>query len=87
MTKSADLWRVVERLAHLEVDSSLTDEHKQEVIDVLVQEGCDYYDFQDLDEKPGRFGYKVDGKEWHYKLRQVRNDPSAKLFERLSRGV
>lgn len=81
----ADLYNVVCRLAELEVDSSLSDEQKQQVIDILVEEGCNHIDFMQLDEKPGRWGYSIGGRGWHHKLRQTRNDPSAGLFKQLAR--
>lgn len=30
--------------------------------------------FRYLDEKPGSYGYNIGGKEWHWKLRQARNN-------------
>jgi hypothetical protein len=56
----------------------LTDAEKETVLDKIVWFALTVDDFWKLDEKPGYFGYKVEvdraEKEWHWKLRQVRND-------------
>lgn len=50
-----------------------------EVLDVMT--GVPWRVFIFLDEKPGWFG---GDRAWHARLRQVRNDPTLNLFERLA---
>lgn len=76
--------RTVERLQALPVEGKLTQDQKREVIQILLDEGVTLADFMFLDEKPGTWGYNPNDKgEWHYKLRQVRNDRDAPLFKAL----
>ncbi len=47
--------------------------------------GISLADFRALDERPGAWGYKVGGgREWHWKLRQVRNHYPSKLRSALA---
>lgn len=52
---------------------------------VALFEGVSRGTFRYLDEKPGSLGYKVEGKEWHWKLRRTRNHRvyGPKLFNAL----
>tara|TARA_R110000824_G_scaffold11811_1_gene51950 strand:- start:1325 stop:1648 length:324 start_codon:yes stop_codon:yes gene_type:complete len=75
----ADLIRpIINQL--LEVDENEPD-WKAKVISIMTN--CPNWVFWELDNKPGLFGYTINGREWHHKLRQVRNDPSLKpgLFD------
>jgi hypothetical protein len=72
-------------LCDMEADPKLTDEQKREVLRLVEKWELTRSDFQLLDEKPVVWGYEVprDGetKTWHWKLRQVRNDPEMPLFD------
>lgn len=84
MKSQADRQRtIVEQLADLEVHDQLTDKEKTEVINILKKNRATVTDFTTLDGKPGYWGYHVNGKEWHWKLRQTRNSKAAQLFEAL----
>ena len=65
-----------------EIDTDLP-EHvwKQQVIDIVT--GCPNWVFWRIDDKPESYGFTHDGKYWHHKLRQVRNDLSYDIFEAL----
>lgn len=80
---------IVEELAALECPSRLTPDDYEAVICILEKHGATRGDFTMLDEKPGYFGYEypvtlADGtrvmREWHWKLRQTRNNEN-RLFE------
>lgn len=56
------------------LDYALTEESLFQVIQIFAKHGATLTDFHELDNSPGHFGgYKIDGREWHYKVRQVRN--------------
>lgn len=57
--------RTLDRLAALEDETG--------VADVLREEGVTAALFEELDERPGGWGYKRGGREWHWKLRRWRN--------------
>jgi len=59
------------------------DEWEYEVINLF--DGVPYSTFADLDGRPGLYGYTINGKEWHWKLRYVRNNNRA-LFKVLDKG-
>ena len=73
-------YEVVPKLADLEV-TKVTDSHwlddasLEAVLAILAEVPRDIVAgvFWELDERPGTFGYEWGGKEWHYKLRQLRN--------------
>lgn len=74
---------VVERLVELEVTEKpdsyrLDDASLEKVLGIITDVPPELRQdvFWELDEKPGTFGFKWDGKEWHYKLRQLRNNPT-----------
>ena len=67
-------------LAAMTCSPRLTGEEKLAVVALVREHGVTRSDFWTLDERPGEVGYEIDGKEWHHKLRQVRNDPAAELF-------
>jgi hypothetical protein len=72
-------YEVVHQLAKLEVEtlpgcSILDDASKEEVLTIM--DGLPRAVFAMLDDSPGKFGYEYEGREWHYKLRQVRNTPA-----------
>jgi len=75
----AQAYDVVPRLAALEIttkpDSHMMDDASMEKV-LEIMDGLPRAVFTVLDEKPGYFGYKYDGQEWHFKLRQVRNTPT-----------
>ena len=50
-----------------------TDEESDAMV-VEAMAGCPKAVFTRLDEKPGEHGYERDGREWHWRLRRVRND-------------
>lgn len=41
--------------------------------EILLEHKVTAAEFRELDEHPGRWGYKVNGREWHYKIRRWRN--------------
>jgi hypothetical protein len=67
----------------------LTEAEKDRVIEAVRECKLNHFDFVELDEKPGRFGYEYTSRKsgvrggWHWKLRQVRNTRSD-LFEALA---
>ena len=67
-------------LAAMTCSPRLTGEEKLAVVALVREHGVTRSDFWAIDERPGDIGYKINGKEWHHKLRQVRNDPAAELF-------
>lgn len=74
--------RLVEALAELEWPEEETEGHER--VTALVREGgISYSEFRELDEKPGRWGHKRNGSEWHWKLRRTRN-AHRPLFDALS---
>jgi hypothetical protein len=64
----------------LEVDEE-SEGWKDKVIAIMT--GCPNWAFWEIDNYPGKYGYEQNGKYWHHKLRQVRNDPALKpgLFD------
>jgi len=51
--------------------------------DAMVMEtmtGCPRAVFWRLDESPGEHGWTRNGREWHWRLRRVRNNPKLNLF-------
>lgn len=59
----------------------ITKENMVELVLHLVRKHqIDGIDFMKLDEKPGYWGYNIDGNEWHCYLRRVRNSCS-ELFK------
>lgn len=59
-------------LANLAVSDILTDEDIVKVREVVLR----YMSFSqalELNDAPGKIGYYIGGKEWHWKLRQTRN--------------
>lgn len=69
-------WALVEALAEMpyETDTQLF----AEVSSLFA--GVPRRVFRFLDEKPGTFGYDICGKEWHWKLRRTRNNPTSSLW-------
>ena len=67
-------------LAAMTCSPRLTFDEKLAVVALVREHGVTRSDFWAIDERPGDIGYKINGKEWHHKLRQVRNDPAAELF-------
>lgn len=65
--------QTIEALRKLPRDFSV-----QEVLDIVKASGLTRFDFPYLDEKPGMWPF--DHREWHWKLRVVRNSDS-RLFE------
>jgi len=70
--------KIIDRL--LDVDDK-EDNWKDKVIDIMTD--CPSWTFWEMDNYPGKYGYELNGKHWHHKLRQVRNDPALKpgLFD------
>ena len=52
---------------------------KKQVINIMT--GCPNWVFWRIDDKPESYGFTHNGRYWHHKLRQVRNDPDYSLFE------
>lgn len=75
-------WAIKAALAELDATGPI-EEWGEEVLNLF--DGKSYMFFRTLDEKPGRFGYEHQGKEWHWKLRRVRNHPTMgkRLFDGL----
>jgi hypothetical protein len=75
-------YEVVEKLAELKVTERgpdthlLSDESLSAVLTIMDEVPGDIVRdvFWMMDEKPGTFGYDWDGQEWHFKLRQLRNN-------------
>ena len=64
--------KLANALANLNVSDVLTDQDIVKVREVVLR----YTSFSqalELDAAPGKIGYTVNGKEWHWKLRQTRN--------------
>lgn len=89
--------RCVYALAALETESTLTAENRQEVLDILRQFHITNGDFWAMDDRPSDYGYPQHGmtitlqdvggkREWHWKLRQVRNSAGAPLFDVLKQN-
>lgn len=88
--------KAVYALAYLEAQTEPREESWSRSIQ-LTQQGADDVltlvrncrlsrgDFWELDSKPGKRGYEIDGREWHWKLRQVRNRDN-RLFEVLAQN-
>lgn len=58
------------------------------VVNLVRENGITSNDFWEMDERPGQFhidgkSYTADGSQWHFRLRQARNDPASGLFEAL----
>lgn len=84
--------RFVYALAGLDASATLTTEDKLAVINLIRTYHLTRGDFWELDSKPNDYGYPQHGmtvtlqdiggkREWHWKLRQVRNATDAMLFE------
>ena len=69
-----DLLRVVHDLCAIPETDDDTPELCARVQDVLDDHEITPVEFRELDERPGRWGYVIDGLEWHYKLRRYRNN-------------
>jgi hypothetical protein len=41
--------------------------------EILLEHKVTPAEFIEMDERPGRWGYQINGREWHYKLRRFRN--------------
>lgn len=74
---------VAGKLSRIRCDESvnLTDLDCQKVLKVIRSLKVTVDDFTFLDEKPGWIGYKIKGREWHWKLRQTRNRLTKGLFD------
>lgn len=59
-------------LSTLEVSDVLTDQDIIKVREVVLRH-MSFSQALELDAAPGKIGYSVGGKEWHWKLRQTRN--------------
>lgn len=59
-------------LGNLKVSPTLTDRDIVKVREVVVR-NMSFSQALELDAAPGIVGYSVNGKEWHWKLRQTRN--------------
>jgi len=68
-------WDLVSRLTR---ELSEIEGDRLENMDAVltIMAGCPNHVFWYMDERPGEIGYEIDGKEWHYRLRTVRNDTS-----------
>lgn len=75
-------WALVDALAFMPYDNDK--QLSAEVVSLF--DGAPYRVFRFLDEKPGQFGYEVNGKEWHWKLRRTRNSRESGLFDVLARA-
>lgn len=66
----------------------LPEDDEQAVLDLVNTHELTYEEFRLLDEQPGRFyiGGDYRNREWHRRLRVVRNNPSNDLFDRLRRS-
>jgi hypothetical protein len=57
-------------------------------IDVLREHGINSHDFWTLDTCPGRWGYTINGREWHWRIRRLRNTvPPSVLYPLLQGGI
>ena len=78
-----DVSEIVRSLADLDTDRP-EEEWKADVIKIMT--GCPVSTFWLLDERPHAYDYGAGEKEWHWKLRCVRNDPTCNLFGVLDGG-
>lgn len=74
------------RLAFLDTPGNLKEEHLEQILKLLKRFRITPDDFSDLDEKPAKYGddnrgYYVEGREWHFKLRQLRNRKSQEMHK------
>ena len=69
-------WGLIDTIprAISKIEGNRLDEQAMEAV-VSIMTGVPNHVFWYLDEKPGAIGYEFDGKEWHYRLRTVRNHP------------
>lgn len=73
--------RFATALSVLEVSPTLTEDDKENVLRLIKNFHLTVGDFWEIDGKPGQIGYKIEGREWHFKLQQVRNSKSSPLFD------
>ena len=73
MLNTTKLRSLAAGLADLQVNPDLTDDDIVKVRETITRKGLSFSQALELDAKPGIVGYSVNGKEWHWKLRQARN--------------
>ena len=73
-------WKLVRTLAAFDANNPLSPEDETAILDMIRYYHLTKGDFWRIDEKPGHFGYQIEGREWHWKLRQVRNRAGNALF-------
>ncbi len=64
------------------VSGTMSQDDKKKILGMIQRHGITLTEFRVLDGKPGRFTES----NWHWKLRQVRNDPRISLFEILNKN-
>jgi hypothetical protein len=69
-----EAWHLIDTIprAISEIEGDRLDQQAMEAV-VSIMAGCPRQVFWYLDEKPGAIGYEINGREWHYRLRTVRN--------------
>ena len=73
----------VAKLAALVTREPLTSDDLDAALGIVMDTRITHEDFTALDTAPARWSYRVQGFEWHFKLRQLRNRRTQDLFAQL----